>query len=263
LAETCGSASKCPNGSANFGIHADRVADGNESLWQVRHVMQLQFRRVGRASKCAATRAQFAQLQRMIGRKSRVATYNTKITISIAPMYRMPTFRRGDMSEPFLSWNPKFFQDLNSEDDIGLLIRSHLHVERAVREYIDQCVPFPAHLPRLTYSAAVQLACSLGLDDTYLAPLKALGKLRNHFGHNYEAELGETEIANLLASLAKEDRLWIAAAYESARHTGNIRGPQTFNELAPGNKFGLFVVALRTMLAKALDVSKSTDGAQE
>jgi hypothetical protein len=156
------------------------------------------------------------------------------------------------MSKPIFSEAPKLFHDLNSDDDIGLLIRAHLHVERAVRGYIDQCVPFPERLPRLTYDSAVRLACALGLDETYLAPLKALGKLRNHFGHSQDAVLGEKEVSELLASFTENGRDRIAASYESVRQRGAITGPESFADLPPGNKFGLVVVLLRTALAQAL-----------
>jgi len=147
----------------------------------------------------------------------------------------------------------KFFHDLNSEDETGLLIRTHLHIERVIREYINRHVPHPKHLPRLTYEAALRLACALGLNEKFLAPLKELGDLRNHFGHSHDAVLDEEKVNRLLSRFSEPYRELIVNGYEETRRQGKIRGPLSFNELHPVNKFGLIALLLRENIVDALD----------
>ena len=92
-----------------------------------------------------------------------------------------------------------FVRALQNDDELGMVVRSHIHVEGRLNEFLDLAVPEPKRLRelKLRYGQRVQLACALGLDRDLETPLNVLGNIRNAFSHKLDTHL-TTEMVNEL-----------------------------------------------------------------
>src|SRR5688572_1917704 len=93
------------------------------------------------------------------------------------------------------------------EDELGVVVRSHIYVEEALNHLIDKLTPFPDHLPRLRYEQRVNLACALGLRQEFAPALKELGDIRNSFGHRVDTKLTTAVTLGLFNKLPAADQL--------------------------------------------------------
>ncbi|PLX33590.1 MAG: hypothetical protein C0605_16085 [Hyphomicrobiales bacterium] len=85
----------------------------------------------------------------------------------------------------------KFYKLLMGEDELGVVIRSHIFVESVLDELLDQLIPYSRHLSsmNLSYHQKITLAVAMGLHEELQESLKALGKLRNDFAHKMDMQL--------------------------------------------------------------------------
>ena len=93
---------------------------------------------------------------------------------------------------------------LTSEDDLGKVVRGHIHIEHELQQIIFFASPSPDHLKsfeRQEYSEKVRLALVLGLKADLAAALNAAGKLRNKFAHRLDTTLTKEMAKNLVATL--------------------------------------------------------------
>jgi len=79
-----------------------------------------------------------------------------------------------------------FYDDLAREDDLGLVVKAHLHIEHQLAEFIASFMDSSENCDwsRVGYAAKLELALGLGLPRHLRKPLEAVGKLRNSFAHN-------------------------------------------------------------------------------
>jgi hypothetical protein len=92
---------------------------------------------------------------------------------------------------------------LRAEDDLGKIVRAHIHIEHELQELIFLAAPNPTQLKpfdRMEYSDKVQLALVLGLNAELKAALNATGNLRNKFSHRLDMKIGEEEVTNLIST---------------------------------------------------------------
>ena len=146
-----------------------------------------------------------------------------------------------------------FAKDLGADDQTGLVIRTHAHFETALRHYVESVVAAPEHLPKLPYDGVLRLACALGFDTNHLAALRALGDLRNHFGHRHDATLSEENVGKLLTAFGPQYRPLVIASYEELNAGKQLPGPSTFQELPPYNKFVTVAVCLRAVVEEEFE----------
>ena len=140
------------------------------------------------------------------------------------------------------SIRPEFLNALFGEDDLGVVVRTHIYLESAVNALLDILILVPHELPRLRYEQKLKLCCSMGMDKTLFPPLKALGDLRNSFGHNIDTELTQGALDRLLASVSPADRESIISAYNTTRATTNENLPELFANLDPkGQLIGVVI----------------------
>lgn len=92
--------------------------------------------------------------------------------------------------------------DLDGEDELGVIIRIHLHIENSLIRFLEQAAPHPRHLKksRREFSRLVDLAMLLGLDDGLGGPIALLAKVRNKFAHDLSHKLDEDQILGLANS---------------------------------------------------------------
>jgi hypothetical protein len=90
------------------------------------------------------------------------------------------------------------------EDELGVVIRAHIHIEHELHDIIHFAAPSPSHLKsmdRLEFSEKVSLALVLGLNVALKPALSAAGGLRNKFAHSLDMKLKEDDVKNLISTL--------------------------------------------------------------
>jgi len=84
-----------------------------------------------------------------------------------------------------------FYEALQQEDHLGVVIRSHIYIEHEVVELLKASWLDYACVAKmnLRYEQKVELAGAVGLEDSFLPPLRKLGKIRNDFAHRLGTNL--------------------------------------------------------------------------
>ncbi|MCD9481559.1 hypothetical protein [Photobacterium phosphoreum] len=143
------------------------------------------------------------------------------------------------------------FKDaLFQEDDLGAVIRVHLHIESFVNEIIQALVPYPDELKpiRLDYFGKVNLLGALGVEPANLKVLLTLGKMRNNFAHNLNYQLDSSNVKNLYESLSLELKENLQKSHNNARNKQDFQSVEKFEKLSPKGQFVLIAVLVKIML---------------
>src|SRR5438477_11303402 len=84
-----------------------------------------------------------------------------------------------------------FIKVLDGEDELGAVIRAHIHIEALLLELLRLLVKDEGALRKLNheFSQSVDLAIALGLGPEHAKGLRAFGKLRNEFAHDLNSKL--------------------------------------------------------------------------
>jgi hypothetical protein len=137
------------------------------------------------------------------------------------------------------------FQLLEEDNDLGMIIRAHIHLEHELREFILAAAPQPAEirLSEYDYAGTLGLALTLGLDPTLEAGLAAVGALRNKFAHRLEMKLTEEEAQKIYSTLdssrkAEAQEAWTAACLGHP----DIRRPQDLLRSSPKDLIATSIV---------------------
>ena len=153
---------------------------------------------------------------------------------------------------PPLQIDDSFIKAIQNEDALGAVVRGHLHIEAGLNDFLGVVTPFPEHLPDLSYSQKVGLACAFGLKEEHAPPLRALGKLRNDFAHKLSSELSSNAIQNLRSALGKTDRAAVEAAYRATNRSILQKDGGPFEKLTPQMQFALIAITLKGMITVAV-----------
>jgi hypothetical protein len=155
-----------------------------------------------------------------------------------------------------------FIAALMGEDELGVVVRAHIHIEAVLLQLLDRMVVDSAKLKKLDldYAQRVNLALALGLKLQYGAPLLALGSLRNAFAHRPDAKLSKDRVDNLYKSLAADDRQLVQRCYEST-NSKMLRKAPGLRSLPPKDQFVLMATTMRAMLIAASRHVESGDAA--
>jgi hypothetical protein len=147
-----------------------------------------------------------------------------------------------------------FVSVLFGEDELGIVVRAHIHIEARLLELLELLIVDVKHLERmdLDFAQRVNLAVALGLKAEHAPPLLALGTLRNVFAHRLDTQLSEDRVNNLYASLSAGDKEVVQLAYERTKTQLAKRDAPLFKKLSPKERFMLIAVALRGMLLVAI-----------
>jgi hypothetical protein len=141
-----------------------------------------------------------------------------------------------------------FFQMLEGEDDLGMVIRAHIHIEHELREYILAAAPRPEELKfsDYDYATTLRLALMLGLDPSLKPGLAALGTLRNKFAHRLEMKLTIQEAKQIYSALSQEYKADARKAYATTRTKPAYSAlPKDMLKTKPKDLIALCVLMLR------------------
>lgn len=150
----------------------------------------------------------------------------------------------------------QFHEELCEEDELGSVIRAHLHIERLLNELIDNLLEDPRALDelRLDFYGKVVLAAALGLKKEYKAPIVGVGKIRNKYAHQIGFKITKSDANNLYSSFTPEWKEIIQSGYREVVRESGGKYPK-FGELTPRNLFTLCAVHVHTLLIKAVSES--------
>ena len=141
------------------------------------------------------------------------------------------------------STDTKFIQDLQREDDVGLVLLGHIHIEHQLIELISEVLPFPERCDwqKINYATKVAMAHSCGLPERLRDSLRKIGKLRNDFAHNLDASISKADVLSLYNGLPEFDREAMKASYHSMGR-GSFPGP---SKLPPRDLLVLIILSVR------------------
>ena len=151
-----------------------------------------------------------------------------------------------------------FLAALRGEDELGAVVRAHLHVEAELNELLNTLIPAPKHFEsmNLSYANKAKLACALGLKEEYLQPLQKLGTLRNAFGHRLDTTITEKVIDELYNSFSVDSKRLMNDSYNLTSEQLPAGVPATLQKLDPRSKFIFIAVALKAEIELATNEAK-------
>jgi hypothetical protein len=98
----------------------------------------------------------------------------------------------------------RFFEYINSADELTLVVRGHLSLEAALNLIIETALPRPLDLEGLRFSQKVDLAIALGrIDPGSRAAWAKVNAIRNRFAHDLDAAVTKREAREALELLPK------------------------------------------------------------
>jgi hypothetical protein len=158
------------------------------------------------------------------------------------------------MSNPEDPSDAAFFGVLSGEDELGVVVRAHIHIEAKLLELLELLAPEPTYLERmnLDFAQRVNLAVVLGLEAEHAPPLSALGKLRNFFAHRLDAHLTDDKINSLYEALSAGDKEVVQGSYLRTNTLVERPDAPPFKDLSAKERFITISVALRAMLMSAI-----------
>jgi len=147
-----------------------------------------------------------------------------------------------------------FVGALFGEDELGVVIRAHIHIEAKLLELLELLVvdPKPLEQMDLGFTQSVKLAIALGLKSEHAPGLSALGTLRNAFAHRLDVKLSEDRVNNLYEALSPSDKEIVHVAYSRTNDEMGRSDAPPFVKLSAKERFILISVALRAMLMTAI-----------
>ncbi|MBN9454265.1 MAG: hypothetical protein J0I42_20200 [Bosea sp.] len=157
-----------------------------------------------------------------------------------------------------------FNKALLGEDDLGMVVRAHIHIESRLSEFIEARLvqPEQLELSKVPFEMRVRLALALGLSDKFKSALNFVGTLRNKFAHTLTASLGEEEATNFERALGSEGKQIRDKSYKSTKAKLAADKPSSPSGLEPRDKIvlsfvtlwgGIAVAAVRAKAAAARD----------
>lgn len=151
----------------------------------------------------------------------------------------------------------KFRDSLFGEDELGVVVRAHIHIEARLNELLHLLTPVPDRLPRLQFEQRVNLIGAMGIDPNALTPFKKLGHIRNKFGHQLRVSLTVAMVDDFWDSISSTHQKVIVDGYEATREQFPDKKMPEFNELSPKDRFISIVVCLDKLIDSAMEECSS------
>ncbi len=138
---------------------------------------------------------------------------------------------------------------LFGEDDLGIVIRSHVIIEQELWRFVKQSVTRPNYLSGsyLPFERLLDFAMALGIDKELEAPLKRLASIRNSFAHDVGRVLTTQDVSDLYSSWGADDRKHINKTYKDLRKSDRRR-PEKFGKMPVRDQFILMLMMMHSAL---------------
>ncbi|AKR57135.1 hypothetical protein XM25_15305 [Devosia sp. H5989] len=104
---------------------------------------------------------------------------------------------------PFEKELTHFLKEMESEDELGVVVRCAIHIEHQVLGFVKDALPNGDAIDRRDweYSDLLTLAQACDLSPQVLAPARAIAKIRNQFAHNLDYALDKNASGSLQSTL--------------------------------------------------------------
>lgn len=158
-----------------------------------------------------------------------------------------------------------FNEALMGQDELGAIIRAHIHIEHELIQFIEKHLKVPKALKdmQLDYNARIHLALALGLKPSLSSPLKAVGTLRSAFAHKLGAILSEGKAKDFYKSFDAEGKRVLQQAYNRTHQQLGTAKPPKVASLGPKDLCILCLVVIWAALIAAQPVEPSAVPAKE
>ncbi|MGH8157443.1 MAG: hypothetical protein ACREPQ_04945 [Rhodanobacter sp.] len=102
----------------------------------------------------------------------------------------------------------QFIEDLQREDDLGLVVRGHLHIEHQLIELTAARLPFASRVDwnEIPFRTKLEIAYACGLPEDRKKLILSLNSLRNEFAHRLDATIRKTEVVDIYNALSSSIR---------------------------------------------------------
>ena len=148
---------------------------------------------------------------------------------------------------------------LAGEDELGVVIRAHIHIEHELNEFIKARLHPPTALDavRLDYSGRVRLALTLGLLPELKPALQFVGTIRNKFAHQLDSAIKKEDADNFESALGPLGKPIVDRAFQRLEEewTAAQRGVP-FTRMDSRTRVTLCFVAVWSAVAVATAKSK-------
>jgi hypothetical protein len=142
--------------------------------------------------------------------------------------------------------NIDFAQAVVGEDELGAVVRAHIHIEYELEQFLIAALPHPEEIGRLEYATRVRLALAAGLNRNLKAPLNSLGSMRNKVSHKLEAKITTKDMLDFHNTFGATEKEAIEHAFEAMRSKASDQKFTTLKALSDKAKFILFAAGLRS-----------------
>src|ERR1700704_5206504 len=111
----------------------------------------------------------------------------------------------------------KFHAALQGEDELGVVVRAHIHIESRLMNLMELWFVAPEYLSKLAleYEQRVMLAVACRLNPAFASPLKVLGRIRNRFAHKLDSSLDTQQVRNLYEAFSPKNKEVIQQAFRN------------------------------------------------
>jgi hypothetical protein len=150
-------------------------------------------------------------------------------------------------------------ENLMGEDELGVVVRAHIHIEHELTEFIKARLYPPTALEaiRLDYSGRIRLALTLGLPPELKPALQFVGTLRNKFAHQLDSAIDKEDADSFESVLGRLGKPIVDRAFQQLEEEwiAAQRGvPLTQND--PKTRVTLYFVAVWSAVAVVTMKSK-------
>ncbi|TXN07011.1 hypothetical protein FV222_03680 [Methylobacterium sp. WL103] len=153
------------------------------------------------------------------------------------------------------------------EDELGIVIRGHIHVEHELIDFIRMMISPPEILSALDldYKDKCKLASALGLHKALQAPLKFAGSYRNRFAHNLGVDITQQDADNFHSALLLKGREYFEHSYHMVYPCSTKRNDfWEIKQIEPRNRIVSYFLLLWGGLAVAtLEAKTKIEGVKE
>lgn len=141
-----------------------------------------------------------------------------------------------------------FYTALQGEDDLGMVVRAHIHIEHELQQFVLSAAAKPQHVKfaETDFAGTVRLALILGLHDEFATALRAIGGLRNRLAHRLDMRLVAPEISDLYKALGPQAKIIVQSTYATVRDNNpQIDRPRSPKDLEARDLAVLCFIAVR------------------
>lgn len=144
---------------------------------------------------------------------------------------------------------------LESEDDLGLVLRAHIHIESQLNRIFETYFFDAQYIEKigLDYNQKVVLALACGLHPRFKKALNCIGQIRNRFAHTLDAKLGKGEADSLYKSFDGYEKQGMQKAYKATTSKFERPVPPSLSDASPRDRFKLIVISIHSILDIAVD----------